>query len=105
MQSIKLAKAVYWLSGKVSKIKSYRMTYRLANEEEWLAADGDLEMMFQPDGRQWMPIRLTWTLLSLSNRLDWEHFDHWALKHTGACKAHFCTKCKGMVCTLEDEDA
>lgn len=104
MQSIKLAKFVYWLSGKVSRIKTYRMTYRLANEDEWLA-NPDMEMMFKPAGRAWSSIKLTWTLLELSNRWDKQHFDHWALKHTGACSAHYCVECKGMVCTLEDEDA
>ena len=105
MQSTRLAKAVYWLSGKVSRIKSYRMTYRLANEEEWLAAEGDMAMMFQPDGRRWSSIKLTWTLLSLANRWDKQHFDHWALKHTGACSSEQCEECGGMICTLEDEDA
>lgn len=104
MQSTKLAKAVYWLSGQVSRIKTYRMTYRLANEEEWLAADGDMEMMFQPAGRMWSSIKLTWTLLELANRWDKQHFDHWALKHN-LCESHFCTECKGFVCAaLEDDD-
>ena len=104
MQSTKLAKAVYWLSGKVSKIKTYRMTYRLANEDEWLAAEGDMEMMFQPAGRMWSSIKLTWTLLTWSERLDREHWEHWALKHTGRCAARPCDNCKGTVCSLEDED-
>lgn len=103
MQSTKLAKSVYWLSGKVSRIKSYRMTYRLTNEEEWLAAEGDMEMMFQPAGRMWMPIQLTWKLLNLANRWDKKHFDHWALKHTGACSSEECPECHGMICTLEDD--
>lgn len=104
MQSTKLAKAVYWLSGKVSRIKSYRQTYRMANEDEWLAAEGDMEMMFQPDGRQWSSIQLTWKLLSLSERLDREHWEHWALKHTGKCSSHTCEGCGGTVCLLEDDE-
>lgn len=103
MQSTRLAKAVYWLSGKVSRIKSYRMTYRLANEDEWLAAEGNMEMMFQPAGRAWGSIKLTWALLELSNRWDKEHFDHWALVHTGACSSEECSECHGMICTLEDD--
>lgn len=104
MQSTKLAKSVYWLSGKVSRIKSYRQTYRLANEEEWLAAEGDMEMMFQPAGRAWSSIQLTWKLLGLAESLDRKHFDHWALKHTGRCSAGPCDECKGVICNLEDED-
>lgn len=104
MQNTKLAKAVYNLSGRVSKIKSYRQTYRMANQDEWLAAEGDMKMMFQPAGRRWSSIKLTWTLLALANRLDKEHFDHWALKHTGACSAELCFDCGGWVCNLEDED-
>lgn len=104
MQSTRLAKSVYWLSGKVSRIKSYRMTYRMANEDEWLAAGGDMEMMFQPAGRRWSSIQLTWTLLGLANRWDKVHFDHWALKHTGRCASHDCPDCGGVVCFLEDDD-
>lgn len=104
MQNTRAAKAVYWLSGKVSRIKSYRMTYRLANQEEWLAAEGDMECMFQPAGRQWGSIKLTWTLLGLAERWDKVHFEHWALQHTGKCASHACDDCGGVICLLEDED-
>ena len=103
MQSTRLAKFVYWLSGKISRIKSYRMSYRLANEDEWLAAEGDMEMMFQPAGRHWTPIRLTWKLLEWSERLDTKHFEHWALNHEN-CAQGPCDDCGGLLCSLPDEE-
>lgn len=104
MQSTRAAKAVYRLSGWISRIKSYRQTYRLANEDEWLAAEGDMAMMFQPAGRSWSSIKLTWTLLDLAIRLDTVHFDHWALQHTGKCASHTCDDCGGTICLLEDDE-
>lgn len=104
IQSTRLAKLVYRLSGKVSKIKSYTQTYRMANEDEWLAAEGDMACMFEPAGRTWSSVQLTWKLLSLSEDLDRHHWEHWALKHEPGCASHTCEDCGGTVCLLEVED-
>lgn len=103
IQNTALAKTVYWLSGQASKIKYYGHTYRLANEREWLDAEGDMEMMFVKDGRRWCSIRLTWKLLDLAVKLDHNHFDHWALNHI-ECAERICMDCGGMICRNEDDD-
>lgn len=103
IQNTRLAKSVYWLSGKTSKIKAYKQTYRLANEDEWMAAEGNMEMMFEPNGRRWGSISLTWKLLDLAVSLDHKHFDHWGLDHN-RCNASLCDECGGFICSGEDED-
>lgn len=101
IQSTRLAKMVYWLSCKVGKIKSYTQTYRIQNEEEWLASEGDLEMMFVENGRAWSSIKLTWKLLDLAQCLDLEHADHWMYVHDGC--GPVCEDCGGVECpTYED---
>lgn len=105
IQNTRLAKWVYWLSGQVSRVKLYKQTYVMANQDEWLnSTDPEFKIEFEPAGRMWNSISLTWKLLSLANRMDREHFEHWALKHSDDCAAVPCTQCKGEVCTLDDED-
>lgn len=102
IQSTRLAKMVYWLSGKVSKIKSYRPTYRLQNEDEWIASEGNMEMMFVKDGYRWSSIQLTWKLMDLAQCLDRVHADHWMYVHDGC--GELCDDCGGMECSWRDDE-
>lgn len=97
IQNTRLAKCVYWLSCKVSHIKTYSQTYRMQNEEEWLASEGDIEMMFVKNGRTWSSTKYTWRLLDLANALDWDHFEHWAYDHE-RCDGEKCEDCGGIYC-------
>ena len=72
------AKAVYWLSGKLSRIETRQRSYDL---------DG------RPTGERRAPCRLSLDLLALSQRLDRDHWDHWTCKHDDGRR---CPACGGI---------
>ncbi len=91
----RLSKALYWASGKLSKIKTPRTTYRLISVDPFIT---------EPAGRHWGPCRAAITTMKWSARLDWEHWDHWSMVHKN-CDPVPCAVCGGCVCRIDlDED-
>lgn len=93
IQSTRLAKAVYSISGRLSKIKVPRRTYMLTDGGEVKSAE-----------RRKLPIRTASRLLRLSAKLDRYHWEHWALDHSSCEDARPCyqIKCSGFVCDYEE---
>ena len=100
IQSTRLAKAAYWLAGELSRIKPYQRTYAWENPDEWLTAvpDEELpEMKLVKAGRIWLPCNLSLRMLVLSEKLDVEHWDHWALEHSLCEDGLPCHDCGGHI--------
>lgn len=100
IQNTKLAKFVYFLSGELTRIKTYRQTWTWENPEVFMEAEaGEAlpELDMRKAGRIWMPCRLSMTLLVLSNNLDVKHWDHWALEHMNCEDGQICNDCGGHV--------
>lgn len=88
-----LARAVFRLSMLVSRIQYPSRTFVIKDMPE--GSDG---IEFEPSGhRSWAPIRLTWRLFELSQRLDPYHWEHWALVHDDDPSARACLACGGSV--------
>jgi hypothetical protein len=88
-----LAKRLYAIGGKLSRIKYPTRTYTL----EW--KDGEPDWTSQYAGRAWLPIHLSTKCLEWSLDLDPEHWDHWALVHE-SCENRPCPSpcCDGEIC-------
>lgn len=101
IQNTRLAKAVYWLAGELSRVKTYRQTYQWTNQGEWREAvggEGPLpEMETEKAGRLWMPCGLSMKLLGLSESLDYKHWEHWALEHSLCDEGSRCYVCGGHI--------
>jgi len=93
IQSRRLAKAVYWAAGHLSRIKTYRRMYEVVSFTP---------VVTKPVGRRWLSCELSMTLLKLSMRLDWDHWDHWALDHTGHPTV-LCPGCGAPMCPDDDD--
>jgi hypothetical protein len=70
------ARAVYWVGGLLTKIKTYQQTYSYEFDEDAGYA------RFPEAGRRWTPIGFAFTVLDWSERLDPRHWEHWALDHS-----------------------
>jgi hypothetical protein len=90
----RVAKALYWASGKLSKIKTPTTTYRLVSVDPFVT---------EPAGRSWMPCKLSMRVLKWSMHLDWHHWDHWACLHE-KCDPVPCAVCGGGVCGIDLDD-
>lgn len=104
IQSTRLAKVVYWLSGMASYIKWPTKLYEINDVTD------DLDNMFtRVVGRSWMSCSLTWRMLGWAQSLDRKHFDHWALDHSD-CQTfyhldlYFCPDCKSSYCESKFSD-
>ncbi len=98
IQSTKLAKAVYWLSGQVSRIRTPQRRWGMNPNSD------DMTNMFtRLPGLTWSSCRWTWKILGWAQRLDRKHFDHWALDHEGHANTP-CPDCKGEICALPEEE-
>lgn len=92
------AKAIYWLAGQASRIKTpHRMYTRNGPDQPTTFA-----------GWRWSACNPSMRLLDLSMQLDWEHWDHWACLHD-ECGRGPCPECGGIACPtaedFEDEEA
>lgn len=99
IQSTLLAKGAYWLAGQLSRIKTSQMTWEWVNPEEVFATPDDEplpEFDMREAGKMKLPHPWGLKLLSLSQRLDEKHWDHWALEHS-LCEGTVCASCKGHV--------
>ena len=65
----RLAKIIYWLSGKLSRIQTMQQMYTLEGE---------------PAGKVKLPCEPSLRLLGWSMQLDWKHWDHWATRREGS---------------------
>jgi hypothetical protein len=93
----RLAKAVFWLSGQLARIRTPQLTHRFI----WDSPDaaprlGDAQ-------RRWLPCRMSLRLMDLSTRIDPVHWDHWAGVHPG-CDGEPCTGCGGVDCPHQEWD-
>lgn len=84
------AKLAFRLGGYLSRIKTPQRCYELVHTD-----DGDFES--RPVGRIWTSCVASVRLEKLSMRLDWDHWDHWALIHDD-CDPTPCPECGGCVC-------
>lgn len=98
----RIAKKIFWASGKLSKIRTPQRTYAVLNVDPD-ATDPDKMMTLGPAKVSWLSCRLSMRLLKWSMRLDWKHWDHWALVHEH-CDPVPCAQCNGCVCQWEDDD-
>lgn len=102
-QSTRLAKAVYWLAGQLSRIRTPSHLYELRGSPNELGEYEDMDDMFiRRPGWVWSSWSGALKLIFVANRLDWVHFDHWALDHS-RCEPTPCEKCGGFECGLEDD--
>lgn len=99
IQSTKLAKGAYWLTGELSRIKTYQRVYEAADPRMFSAEPGEAlpELKMRKAGRIWLPCTLSLKLLMLSENLDRKHWEHWALEHS-LCPAGLpCHDCGGHI--------
>lgn len=90
-----LAKTTYKLGGWLSKVKTPTRTYALVSIDPFVT---------EPAGRRWSACGPSMWLLKKSMRLDWEHWDHWALVHD-KCNPVPCLDCGGCSCDDQHPDA
>jgi hypothetical protein len=90
-----LAKAVFRVSGWLSRIRTPQLSYPLI----W--GDPGEEPKFGDIERCWLPCRTSIRLMDLSTRIDPVHWDHWALVH-GGCDGDRCAGCGGIHCPHEE---
>jgi hypothetical protein len=107
IQSTRLAKAAYWLAGELSRVKTYQQTYSWKNPEAMFTAEPgeslpEIEMV--KAGRLWLPCALSMKLLVLSEKLDVEHRDHWALEHSLCEEGLPCRDCGGHIDPPHEEE-
>jgi hypothetical protein len=92
----RVARAVFWLSGKLTRIKTPQRFYRIISINEDAVGDEPF-MVTRRTKRRWHSCRTSTRLMSLSLRIDPLHWDHWALVHD-TCAGERCS-CGGNVCT------
>lgn len=92
----RLAKALFWLSGQLGRIKTYKRYYRFDPTRWDRPEDAPLPKM-KPAGRHWTSCTLSSRLMGQSMQLDWDHWDHWACVHD-TCGGDRCAECGGIAC-------
>lgn len=95
-QSTALAKLALRISGILARVFTYRKVYELSS---WPPPPEDEGPLFTAE-RRWIPCGLSTRFLVLSQKLDNEHWGHWALDH-GPTDGTYCTDCGGLI---EKED-
>lgn len=90
-----LARTLFWLGGKLSRIKTPHRVYEFDFDSFVRGEKGPAE-------RRWLPCGFSIRLLKWSSQLDWDHWDHWALVHDG-CASTPCYECGGCVCGDDEE--
>lgn len=80
-----IAKVVFRLSGLLGKIKYQQPVYKRERGGPSV-----------PAGTQRLAHPWTYKLLFLSERIDPEHWEHWAFRH-GSIPGEPCTHCKGWI--------
>ena len=81
----RVAKFVFWLSGQLGKIKYQQPVYK------WERGSPS-----EPAGTQLLSHPWTYKLLFLSERIDPEHWEHWAFEHDPIPGTR-CIHCKGWI--------
>lgn len=102
----RLAKALFWTGGQLSKVKTYQRFYTL-DDVDLEATDAKSRFKSSPAGRHWSPCSLSMRFIGQSMQLDWDHWDHWATSHAHesgvVCVGTVCPDCGGDVCPLEED--
>jgi hypothetical protein len=98
-----LAKAAYRLGGHAAKIKRPMRIYALDLDNMPSDEEGAFNATFA--GWRWMSINTCWRLMELSERLDPQHWEHWALVHNEDCCVlpAPCPECGGTTCEATRE--
>lgn len=86
----RIAKWLYVLAGCLMQVKTPQRTY------SWRGPD---EHGFDFAGWHWLPSVTGLRLLEMSESMDPEHWDHWALDGRGN-PGHLCIRCRGWVMAL-----
>lgn len=92
----RLAKAVFWLAGWASKVRTPRTTYRVVSFDPFVTE--------RSKNRTWLPSQTSVRLLRLSWRIDPQHWDHWALNHSDCTNTTTCPDCRGHICPRDEFD-
>jgi hypothetical protein len=87
-----VAKALYVVGGYLSRVRTPRRTRRLVGYDQ-----ENHRLITEPGAWRWSPCRTSMRMLKLSMRLDWDHWDHWALQHR-ECNPEPCRECGGCKC-------
>jgi hypothetical protein len=100
-----LARLSLWLFGKLQWIKTYQPFYRW-DPEQW--EDAAAFRCAKPKKHwRWGTSRLVFKLLRLSERLDRDHWEHWALSGEPCgedCVQFGCVVCRGVSCFCGEWD-
>lgn len=98
MYSILLGKLLYRVAGWLTKIKVPKRSYELVNAGKIM----DEPPQFVALERTWQPISLSWKFLTWSERVNPQHWDHWALDHSD-CNVGKCSECGGDICNQGED--
>lgn len=90
----RLAKALFWASGKLSYIKTPSRTYELVSIDPFVT---------KMAGWCRIPCAPSRKLMTWSMHLDWYHWDHWACIHE-KCDPVPCAMCGGWICGIDFDD-
>jgi len=100
----RVAKLIYGLGGLLSCIRTPQRTYEWTYDGDENEADVDeatwvVSHHFEYVGVAMLPSRVGIRLIELANRVDEEHFNHWALEHlpNDHCEGGRCESCGGHV--------
>lgn len=89
----RLAKALFWASGKLRWIKTPGRTYKVVSFDPFITEKADIH---------WLPWAPSRKLMTWSMHLDWHHWDHWACHHE-KCDPVPCAVCGGWLCGIDLE--
>lgn len=93
-----LARRLAWLSGQLSRIKTPQRYYTVVSFDPLVTERSKV--------RHWSSCRLSTRMLTWAMHLDWVHWPHWALDHTGCLAGPHavCTVCGGVICDWDADD-
>lgn len=98
-ERVLLARAVFWMSGKLARIKTRQRLYRVV----WDTEPGHSEPSFHTvleKGKTRLMCRPAVKLMGVAMHLAWDHWDHFALDHSQHltdCVRCLDWRCRGWV--------
>lgn len=95
-----VAQRLSWVSGQLSRIKTYRRFYTM--DSEAFRESGGREVRWSKCERHWSSCGFSHKVLEFAMQLDWVCWDHWALDHTGH-ETTTCPECGHQMCEYDDD--
>jgi hypothetical protein len=104
-EAVLTARAVFWLAGKLSRIKTPQRMYRVVWDDHLATEERPHPFHTVPTKRRWVMCRTSQRALSMAMSLAWDHWNHFALEHDGCPQCHPCPdwRCRGVVCDGREE--